>query len=337
MAFDRIIFAGIAALMLLPLGAGAQPAPDCRRAATPTDKAICGDPALAAADKKMTAAYAALRANLPAEQRAALLVDQRKWIGQRDGGCRDRAAAELPSCLLAATEERRRFLGGSTPNGVPRVVPNFFHEERKGRYEISIEYPQILDPAGRAAAFNKAMHDAAFGKQSSGDAISEYRSLDPPMATGAENFYEAAYTVPYLDRRLASVLFGIATYSGGAHPNSAQLGILFDLEKGRAFALSDILADPKTSVEAIAAECKLRLEAEAKKEDWELFDNPDVAAVVGQIESWSADKDGVDILFDPYSVAPYVVGPRDCRLSYAELARWLKPAGPLPPHQEEKQ
>jgi hypothetical protein len=30
-------------------------------------------------------------------------------------------------------------------------------------------------------------------------------------------------------------------------------------------------------------------------------------------------------------VAPYVSGPHDCRLSYAELKDWLKPGGVLPP------
>ncbi len=36
-------------------------------------------------------------------------------------------------------------------------------------------------------------------------------------------------------------------------------------------------------------------------------------------------------MFDPYSVTPYVAGPHDCRLTYAEFKDWLKPGGPLPP------
>ena len=95
--------------------------------------------------------------------------------------------------------------------------------------------------------------------------------------------------------------------------------------------LADVLADPKTAVAEIAARCKTQLEEQAKKEDWELFDNADVAAVVGEDTNWAADKEGVEILFDPYSVAPYVVGPRECRLSYADVKQWLNPSGPLPP------
>ena len=62
-----------------------------------------------------------------------------------------------------------------------------------------------------------------------------------------------------------------------------------------------------------------------------MFDNADVAAVVGEIANWSVDKDGIEILFDPYAVAPYVAGLHECRLSYAELEAWLKPGGRLPP------
>ena len=76
------------------------------------------------------------------------------------------------------------------------------------------------------------------------------------------------------------------------------------------------------------------MEGQAKEEGWELFDNADFAAVVGEVTNWAPGKEGVEILFDPYSIAAYVVGPRECRLSYAELQHWLKPGGPLPPRQQ---
>src|SRR5437868_1074247 len=233
---------------------------------------------------------------------------------------------------LGAAEARSSLaLGGEGPNGAadaPRIVPALFHEARKGRYEISIETPQMLTPRGSAAtAFERAAHAIAFGK----NAVKEYREMERPMAKGAENYYEATYDVSYADPKLISLVFTIATFSGGAHPNSARIALLFDLAAGRALKLADVLADPKTAVAEIAARCKTQLEEQAKKEDWELFDNADVAAVVGEDTNWAADKEGVEILFDPYSVAPYVVGPRECRLSYADVKEWLNPSGPLPP------
>jgi hypothetical protein len=148
---------------------------------------------------------------------------------------------------------------------------------------------------------------------------------------GAANYYEATYQIAYADPKLVSLVFTFDTFTGGAHPNHARTALLFDLAAGRALKLADVLTDPKEAAPEIAMRCKAQLEEQAKKEDWELFDNADVAAVVGDAANWAADKDGIEILFDPYSVAAYVVGPRECRLSYSELAKWLKPGGPLPP------
>ena len=335
MGSSRIAFGSIAALLLLVTGAAAQPAPDCRQVKTEAEKAICGNAGLAAADKRMAAAYAAFRAELPPEQQKALLADQRRWITRRQAACGNKSDDALVQCLLAETETRRRFFAGDSPNGAPgapRIVAGVFHESRKGRYEVAIEYPRMLTPRGPAAtAFERAAHAIAFGK----DAVVEYRAMEPPMAAGAENFYDASYTVSYLDRRLAALVFTISTFTGGAHPNTARAALLFDLTASRPLRLVDLLADPKPAVVEIAAECKTQLAAEGAKDGWELFDNADVAAVVGEIDNWSIDQDGVEILFDPYAVAPYAAGLHECRLPYVDLKLWLKPGGPLPPQKGE--
>ena len=73
--------------------------------------------------------------------------------------------------------------------------------------------------------------------------------------------------------------------------------------------------------------------SQAAKVGWELFDDADFPAVVGEFVHWAPDKDGVNILFDQYSIAAYVFGQHECRLSWADLAPWLKPRGPLPPQE----
>jgi uncharacterized protein YecT (DUF1311 family) len=331
MGSSRIPFGSIAALLLLATGAAAQPMPECRQAKTETEKAICDNAELAAGDKRMADAYAAFRAQLPPDQHKALLADQRRWITRRQAACGGKSDDALVQCLLAETESRRRLLAGDSPNGVPgapRIIATLFHEARKGHYEISIEDPRMLTPRGPAAtAFERAAHAIAFGK----DAVAEYRAMEPPHAAGAENFYEVGYEVAYADPRLVSIIFSIGTFEGGAHPNSGRTSLIFDLAAARALTLADLVADPKRAVEDISARCR----AAAEREDWGLFDDPDFPAVVGEVAAWAPDKDGIVILFDPYSVTPYVAGPHECRLSYAELAPLLKPGGPLPPQQGE--
>src|SRR5690242_16997680 len=127
MANSRYGFSAVAVLLLLAYGtAAAQPVPDCGQAKTATDKAICGNAELAAADKVMAESYAGLRAKLSPEQQKALLADQRRWITRRTAGCGDKSDDAFAQCLLAETEARRRLLAGENPNGArdaPRIVP----------------------------------------------------------------------------------------------------------------------------------------------------------------------------------------------------------------------
>jgi uncharacterized protein YecT (DUF1311 family) len=304
------------AVLLVVAGSGtARPVADCNRARSAAERAICMDPHLAAADSEMAKAYSALRALLPAAQHAALLENQREWIAQRDGVCQD-TGSELTQCLLEQTQARRRFLAGEGPNGefgAPRLLPAF-HREAATHYKISIEYPQIPSAGGAiAASFNQQSRKIAFGSGPGG--AKAFRNNEPLRNSEAKTFYDASYEIRYLDAHLASVVFAIATYEGGAHPNGESVGLLFDFDQVRPLRLNDFLANPEEAIPAIAAHC----ERQATKEDWGVFENADFAAVVSDIAGWTAGKDGVAILFNPYSVAPYVSGPTNAG---SPIANW---------------
>ena len=303
--------------------AAAQASFDCAKASTVAEKAICADPALAAADVAVSKAYSDLLKALPAAQQAALKADQRNWVTGRDGGCFDKKDAELTQCLLAAMQGRRQFLAGEGDNGAagaPPLLPAFYAESKKGAYDITIAYPQF---AAAAPQFNAAAHDAAYGKTT----LAEYRQNAPNRFNGSSNSYDVTYETTWLTPQLVSVTLQFGGYAGGAHPNNWRVGLLWNPATDKAIALGDFLAEPEKAVPAVSALCK----AQAEKDDWGLFDNPDFAAVVKDTKSWAIDKDGVTVMFDPYSVTPYVAGPHDCRLSYADLKDLLKPGGVLPP------
>jgi uncharacterized protein YecT (DUF1311 family) len=322
-SYCRTLFAALLPL-LWASAAAAQASFDCTKAATVSEKAICADPGLAAADAAMAQAFSGLLKKLPPAQQAALRTDQQSWITDRDGGCFDKKDDALTQCLLAATQMRRHFLAGEGDNGVagaPALLPVFFVESRKGAYDITVAYAQFAAPA--APKFNAAVHEVVFGK----NVLSQYRTTNPNPNTGSSNLYQVSYDTTYLDPNLASVTFQFADFAGGAHPNNWRSAVLWNPAVDAPVALADFLADPAIAVPAISALCK----AQAEKDDWGLFDNPDFDTVVKDTKSWAVDKDGVTIMFDPYSVAPYVAGPHDCRILYADLRDLLKPGGPLPP------
>jgi len=301
----------------------AQASFDCSKASTASEKAICADPTLAAADKALGDAFTVLFKKLPVAQQTALKADQASWVTNRDGGCFQMTGDTLTQCLLTATTQRTNFLSGVGDNGpanAPPLTPTYFDQSKKNAYDITIAYPQFAPPVG--VKFNTAVKDPIFGK----DAVKQYEA-PPPAGMPGSNFYQVTYDATYLAPQLLSVTLQFGGFAGGAHPDNWRVGLLWNPASDTAVALGDFLADPEKAVPAVSALCK----AQAEKDDWGLFDNPDFDAVVKDTKSWAVDKDGVTIMFDPYSVAPYVAGPHDCRLSYDDLKDLLKPGGVLPP------
>jgi uncharacterized protein YecT (DUF1311 family) len=307
---------------------------DCRLAKTSIEKAICGTSELSDVDAAMAKAYATLRSALPGDQQSLLLADQRRWLRERDATCDEKTDRGLLNCVLAQTEQRRRFLAGEGPNraaDAPRLQPAFFQEMKKGRYEINVLYPHIVKPSSPAEnAFNKEVHDLVLSK----NALSDTRDSEPAPGVPGNSSYDATYDVTYLDLRLAAIVFTISTYgAGAAHPNTGRESLVFDFSRSRQLTLADVVSSPAEAVPAISELCKNQLKAQAAKVGWELFEDADFAAVVREFVRWAPNKDGVDILFDQYSIAAYVFGQHECQLSWADLAPWLKPGGPLPPQE----
>src|SRR6476469_9235483 len=90
---------------------------DCTKAQSPVEKTICTDIKLKTADDAMTAAYLGLRDSLAGADRKALGVSQSKWVKGREDGCGAQEGADLTSCVLSETDERRRLLSAEPESG----------------------------------------------------------------------------------------------------------------------------------------------------------------------------------------------------------------------------
>ncbi|CAO3381157.1 lysozyme inhibitor LprI family protein [Azospirillum argentinense] len=119
-------------LLALPTAAAAASFP-CSKATTPTEKAICADPALSALDERLAATYRAALERLsganPEEGSAgaAVKADQRAWLRDRDS-CRADAA-----CLRRAYDGRAAVLSfrsdpTAPPSPAARYVGRFDHD-----------------------------------------------------------------------------------------------------------------------------------------------------------------------------------------------------------------
>lgn len=84
---------------------------DCARAATPSERAICSDAALAGLDRDLARSYAARLAEAgDAERKGEVKARQRAWLKNRDEACRDQSGAAAVSCLTGVYRARHAEL-----------------------------------------------------------------------------------------------------------------------------------------------------------------------------------------------------------------------------------
>ena len=119
------------------------------------------------------------------------------------------------------------------------------------------------------------------------------------------------------------------SYTGGAHPNTWQLGWNYDLENGEFFT-PEVLGEGTELQDAVTAEiirqAQIPMEegyvpAEMYWEDYEEI-----------IANWPCyavtfNEAGMDVVFSAYELAPYAAGPQTFHLSYAFLQPHLSQQG----------
>jgi len=328
----RLPAAAFAAVVLTATFAGGRQAIafDCAKAKSPSEKAICADPAARAADEAMTKAFEAFRAGADPATRAKILESQVRWLSTRDGDCSDKSGAELSACLARESDDRRRYLTGApaTGPGAPDPIAPFLRVEKggKGRADVDMELLKFVKPAnGAERAFNagvdKFMED-----------ITE--PDDPKTDTYA---FATSMSLEYASTRLVSARAQGYADAGGAHPNSYIAHVNIDLSLGRELKFAD-LADG-AGAEKIIALCYDQVKA-AKKDrlgddaPMTADDLKDLAKTVKEstadLSGWGFGADEATVDYNPYSVGAYVEGFYDCKLPYERLRPLIKSSFPLP-------
>ena len=139
-----------------------------------------------------------------------------------------------------------------------------------------------------------------------------------------------AYTA-YQTEHLISINGTYDSYTGGAHPNSAQMAWNFDLESGTFFTPVVLAADSQEFTEAVTQELIRQAQRMAEQEKMaadELFwaDYPEILA------DWSSyavsfDETGMTVSYSPYELAAYAAGTQVFRLTYDQITPYLSDHG----------
>jgi len=321
-----------ATLLLLATASLPAQAFDCAKASTDTEKLICSDAALKAADDAMGAAWKRLGELLDKNQMLAMRASQRAWLKQRDDRCGYGEGAERVQCLKTVTAERTLILSGEPRTGPGtgnRLVPFAIHRPgSKKIYLVDIAGVRFADPqAPGERAFNKLVDDGI-------EASPLNETID--FESAGELAYNESIVVEYAGPNLISALSSVWRYDGGAHGNYYSTGLNFALDQGE-LQFSDLFAD--SALPQLATACRDRLSRAETSEvlsPQERRDNlfeDTVAVFAEQMKSlriWSFDATGARVHFAPYAVASYAAGAFECRLPLELLSGLSKAPRYLP-------
>lgn len=321
--------AAATAMMLWSAAAFAQPSFDCAKASTVVERAICGDPKLAHADREMAAVYGALWERLRGVARDHLAQDQVHWLANRAKACAG-GAEDVARCIRQRYASRSATLEAEGEGPYPFVSEQaVVRSGRVGatRYEIDASYPQFDGPDADFSAVNKAFATAA--RKGAEDAVPGSDARGPGID---QNWtYQQSFQLYRPSPRSVSVATTFYVFTGGAHGSSGLTATLVDLRTGHRVPPAGVFAagsDWKRVITDIARADLQRqfVERPGFPESLEPASFDKLMADPGRY-LFRADR--LEIVFNQYDVAAYVMGSYKVDIPYARLRGLISPDGPL--------
>jgi len=220
--------------------------------------------------------------------------------------------------------------------GVEIVARQIKENNKKLRYEIAVEYPQLSGPSNASFdKFNQAVKNLVNSRVSEfkKGMVDPEREVPPDGSMGSD--LGIGYTIALARDDLVSIQFTLSSYeSGAAHPNSSSEVLNFDLKNGKALKLGDLFNPGARYLAAISTYCIKDLKRQSKErgadamlEDEQIQNG--AAANPKNYKSWTVTKRSLGITFDSYQVAPYAAGPQQVSIPYSALKEVIKADGPV--------
>lgn len=202
------------------------------------------------------------------------------------------------------------------------------------RYHISSSYPQIYGMKDKS--IQKKVNKDIYEKMMKGindfrKDMNEWDLTNIPKEFNSEIDY--AFTSYSLTDEVFSFAFEVfCFYAGAAHPNHWTISMNFDLKKGKLLALKDLFNPKEKYLEKISKYCIADLKEQANMSGYEADDfmlTEGAGPKDSNFMNFNLLQKGLQITFDPYQVAPYVVGTQYVTIPYKALYEIINQEGVL--------
>jgi hypothetical protein len=192
------------------------------------------------------------------------------------------------------------------------------------RYYTSAKYPQLEGMKNESIQkiINKEIYETMLkGINEFKKDMSEWDLENIPKEFNSEMEY--SFTSYALTDEVFSFAFEIYSYyAGAAHPNHWTKSMNFDMKKGKLIAFRDLFNPKVKYLEKISSFCIEDLKLQAKFNGYEFFDDMLIEGAGpkdSNFMNFNILQKGLQITFDPYSVAPYVLGTQYVIIPYRTL------------------
>ncbi|HOT28920.1 MAG TPA: DUF3298 and DUF4163 domain-containing protein [Candidatus Ozemobacteraceae bacterium] len=210
--------------------------------------------------------------------------------------------------------------------------------------EIDIRYP-VLVSTGKADAavpdaINKAIRERLLAIVGETPAPSVEKMVDQFAADYAASVRETpempgAWSlkfdteIRYADEDLLSLWTLDSVFTGGAHPNSNFIYMVFSMKTGKPVELSSLIAKDKAAELTAIAERHFRRVRELKPDEtYEQAGFQFERNTFALNTNFLVSKEGLAFCFNPYEIAPYAMGVTELVIPWSDLKDVIDPDGP---------
>jgi len=169
-------------------------------------------------------------------------------------------------------------------------------EENTDVYSMDAQYPQF-GISSIDAQIQKAVEAAAQDIRSA--------PANPPDSAVEQNTLQGSFDKIYAGADYISVELALSEYTGGAHPSTDYVGMVFDRKTGSELTLNDALSLTGLTLAQLSVEATSDLQKQLGEE----FQFPEGASADPQnFQSFVVDQKSVTFIFEQYQVAAYAAG-----------------------------
>lgn len=197
-------------------------------------------------------------------------------------------------------------------------------KEETSAYTIDVTYPSVVGIPDKKVLASVNADLLSF----SNNLVAQFKKDNSSQtdATDKSNLI-ALYKLYAPAHGIQSVSFDVSDYSSGAaHPNSYIATKNYDIETGNVLTLLDLCTSSATCLSSVAKQAQVHLKEvlKAKQAPYDSWAQDGSSADELNYQVFVVTPTTLDIIFNPYQVAAYALGPVRVPIPFAELSDVIK-------------